>query len=193
MYTPDYPLETARLLIRPVTDADVDDLYAYYHLPDVVRYLPWTVRTREDTLEVIQKRKTTVYLGKEGDTLALGVELKETGKLIGEVFLFWRNEESQQGELGFVFHPDFHGQGYAQEAAERMLAVGFEEMGWHRIYGGLDSRNTPSARLLTRLGMRQEAHFIGNKLFKGEWNEEFIYAILREEWLSRRGAVASTK
>ncbi len=190
MYTPAYPLETARLVIRPVTDADLEDLFAYHQLPPVVAYLPWTVQTREGVREVIEKRKTTVYLDKEGDTLALGVALRETNRLIGEVFLFWRSEPNQQGELGFVFHPDFHGRGYAREAAERMLAVGFADMGWHRIFGGCDSRNTASARLLERLGMRREAHFIGNQLFKGEWNEQLIYALLRDEWLAHQATSA---
>ncbi len=185
MYCPSFPLETARLLIRPVADADLDDLCAYHRLPEVVAYLPWTVQTREETREVIEKRKTTVYLDKEGDALALGVALKETGRLIGEMFLFWRSEPNQQGELGFVFHPDFHGRGYAREAAERMLAVGFEDLRWHRIFALCDTRNTASARLLERLGMRQEAHFKGSKLFKGEWNEELIYAVRRDEWLAR--------
>ena len=186
MYTPAYPLETARLVIRPLTDGDVDDLYAYHRLPPIVAYLPWPVRTREQTREVLETRKTAIVLDKEGDALCLGVALRESNRVIGEMFLFWRSEANQQGELGFVFHPAFHGHGYAREAAERMLAVGFEDMGWHRIFGGCDSRNAASARLMERLGMRREAHFIGNKIFKGEWNEEFVYAMLREEWLERR-------
>ena len=186
MFTPAYPLETARLVIRPLTDADLDDLHAYHQLPQAVAYLPWPVRGREDTRVVLETRKTAVYLEKEGDALCLGVALRESNRVIGEVFLFWRSEPNRQGELGFVFHPAFHGHGYAREAAELMLAVGFEDMAWHRIFGRCDSRNTASARLMERLGMRQEAHFIGNQIFKGAWNEELVYAMLREEWLGRQ-------
>ena len=184
MYLPTYPLETARLLIRPLADDDLDDLHAYHRLPEIVAYLPWPVRSREETQAVIETRKTTVCLDKEGDALCLGAALRESNRVIGELFLFWRSELNRQGELGFVFNPAFHGHGYAREAAEMMLAVGFEDLAWHRIFGRCDARNTASARLMERLGMRKEAHFVGNQIFKGAWNEEIVYAMLREEWLA---------
>ena len=187
-FTPQYPLETARLVIRPLTDADLDDMHAYHQLPEAVRYLPWPERTREETRGVLETRKAAVGLDKEGDALCLGAALRESNRVIGEMFLFWRSEANRQGELGFVFHPAYHGRGYAREAAERMLAVGFEDIGWHRIFGRCDSRNAASARLMARLGMRREAHFIGNQMFKGEWNEELVYALMRDEWLARSSA-----
>ena len=49
-----------------------------------------------------------------------------------------------------------------------------------------DPRNLPSARLLARLGMRCEAHFVHNELFKGEWGDELVYAILEHEWTASR-------
>jgi RimJ/RimL family protein N-acetyltransferase len=186
MYTPKYPLETARLFIRPLTEADLDDVYAYHQLPEATAYLPWPERSREATREVLVARQLTVSLEGEGSSLALGAALRETNQVIGEMFLFWRSEPNRQGELGFVFHPAFQGRGYAQEAAECMLTIGFGAMNWHRIFGRCDSRNAASARLMSRLGMRQEAHFIGNQLFKGEWNEELVFAILRQEWVARQ-------
>ena len=59
--------------------------------------------------------------------------------------------------------------GYAFEASQAMLRLGFQGLGLHRIAGRLDSRNTSSARLLERLGMRREAHFVENEHVKGEW------------------------
>jgi RimJ/RimL family protein N-acetyltransferase len=88
--------------------------------------------------------------------------LPETGALIGDVVLFLRGEEHRQGEIGYVFHPDYGGWGYATEAARALLGLGFEHYGLHRIVGRLDARNTASARVLERLGMRREAHFVQN-------------------------------
>jgi len=67
-----------------------------------------------------------------------------------------------------------------------MLRLGFDELGLHRIIGRCDARNTASARLMERLGMRQEAHFRENERFKGEWGDELIYAMLAREWTERR-------
>jgi RimJ/RimL family protein N-acetyltransferase len=89
------------------------------------------------------------------------------------------------GELGFIFHPDHSGRGYAIEAAGVVLGVAFGEFGLHRVTGSCDARNLASARLMERLGMRREAHFHSNEYVKDEWCDELVYAILREEWVVR--------
>ena len=89
------------------------------------------------------------------------------------------------GELGFIFHPDHSGRGYAIEAARVVLDVAFGEFGLHRVTGSCDARNLASARLMERLGMRREAHFRSNEYVKDEWCDELVYAILREEWVVR--------
>jgi len=113
---------------------------------------------------------------------------RESGKVIGEVGLKWLSREHRQGEIGFIFNSDYQGRGLATEAAEVMLRRGFDELGLHRIIGSCTPQNASSARLLERLGMRQEAHFIHNEIVKGEWGEELIYAMLDHEWRSRRPA-----
>ena len=52
----------------------------------------------------------------------------------------------------------------------------------HRVFGQIDARNTASARVLERLGMRREAHLVENEWVKGEWTDEVIYAVLAAEW-----------
>lgn len=63
-----------------------------------------------------------------------------------------------------------------------MLRLGFDGLNLHRITGRLDARNTASARVLEKLGMRREAHLIDNEHVKGEWASELIYAMLAREW-----------
>ena len=65
-----------------------------------------------------------------------------------------------------------------------MLQLGFDGLGLHRIIGRLDARNAPSAAVLQRIGMRQEAHLRENESFKGEWTDELDFAILASEWRS---------
>ena len=66
-----------------------------------------------------------------------------------------------------------------------MLALGFDHFGLHRIAARADARNTASIGVMKRLGMRQEAHFVHNEIFKGEWGDEVIHAILATEWHRR--------
>ena len=109
--------------------------------------------------------------------------------MVGEAGLKLISRESRQGEIGFLFHPDYHGRGLATEAAESLLSLGFGTIGWHRIIGSCDARNHPSARLMERIGMRQEARFVHNQIVKGRWADELVYAILDHEWRARKPSV----
>jgi RimJ/RimL family protein N-acetyltransferase len=177
---------TARLILRPYTPGDLDALHAIESRPDVARYLYWRERDRAQARESLRRKIEATALDKDGDSLTLAATLPPDGRLIGDVQLNLLSREHRQGEIGYVFHPDHGGRGYATEAAEAMLRIGFEEAGLHRVIGRLDGRNTASARLLERLGMRREAHFVENEIVKGEWTDELVYAILATEWRARR-------
>src|SRR5262249_37573666 len=106
----------------------------------------------------------------------------ESGKPVGDVALNWSSAEHRAGEIGFIVDPTRQRRGYATEASRAMLRWAFEDFGLHRVVGRLDARNTASARVLERLGMRLEAHHVENEWVKGEWQSELQYAILRREW-----------
>ena len=187
---PDFPLTTDRLRLRPFTRGDVDAVFGYRGREDVARYLFDPPLSREECALAIQQRTAQTGFAEEGDRIVLAVETLDDGKLVGEVSLIWRSVEARQGEMGWIFHPAFQGRGYASEAANAMLDLGFTAGDLHRIFARCDARNEPSWRLMERLGMRREAHFREHALFKGGWDEEFYYAILRKEWLSLRHSVA---
>jgi RimJ/RimL family protein N-acetyltransferase len=186
MPLPAYPLVTRRLLLRPFTMDDLADLHAIQSRPDVTRYLLWEPRSLAEVREVLAKRARATTLDEEGDTLNLAMILPESGALVGDVSFHWISAEHLQGEIGFVLHPDHHGQGFAGEGGAVMLRLGFENLGLHRIVGRCDARNTASAKVLERLGMRREAHFRQNEIIKGEWTDELVYAMLADEWPEAR-------
>ncbi len=70
-----------------------------------------------------------------------------------------------------------------------MLGLAFGEMGLHRVFAELDPRNASSIALCRRLGMRHEAHFVENMMFKGEWADTDIFAMLAREWTTRASGV----
>jgi RimJ/RimL family protein N-acetyltransferase len=188
VFRPERPLETARLTLRPFAPGDFDDLYAYHSRPDVARYLHWEARDRTQVREALARQCDEIALIAEGDWLTFAVVWREAGKVIGEAGLELISLGSRQGEIGFVFHPDYQGRGLATEAAEALLWLGFDTIGWHRITGSCDARNHRSARLMERVGMRQEARFVHSQIVKGEWADELVYAILDHEWRARKPA-----
>jgi RimJ/RimL family protein N-acetyltransferase len=186
MFRPEQALGTARLTLRSFAPDDFDDLYAYQSRPDVARYLRWDARDHAQVREALVRQREETALSAEGDWLTFAVVWRETGAMVGEIGLKLTSRENRQGEIGFVFNPDYHGRGLATEAAESMLMLGFDTIGWHRITGSCDARNHPSARLMERIGMRQEAHFLHNQIVKGQWADELVYAILDHEWRARK-------
>ena len=191
MLRPSYPIATERLLLRPFAPDDLDALIAIHGDPGVVRYLYWDVRDRDELRGVLEEKAGRTALAKAGDALNLAAVTADTGELVGDMTLFWHSEEHRAGEVGYMIDPAQQGRGYATEAARAMLRLGFEELGLHRITGRIDARNTASARVLERLGMRREAHLVENELVKGEWTDEVVDAMLDREWAAQAATPAS--
>jgi RimJ/RimL family protein N-acetyltransferase len=186
---PDYPIETERLLLRPLDPAtDVEALLAYQSRPDVCRYIPYEPRTREQLVERLSDpARNRSTLEEAGQVVSLAVVERATGTLVGDVILFWHSAEHRGGEIGYVLNPDHTGRGYATEAARALLALAFDGLGLHRVIGRIDARNHASAAVLRRLGMRQEAVLVDNEWFKGEWTTEIDFAVLEDEWRAGSG------
>lgn len=144
--------------MRPFAEDDLDALHAMHSRPDVARFLYWGPRTREEVHAALEKKVKSSIIASEGDVLALAAVLRETGEVIGDFDLQWLSEEHGQGEIGFIVHPDHQGRGYATEACRVLLRLAFEDLKLHRVVGRLEARNTASARVLEKLGMRREAH-----------------------------------
>jgi RimJ/RimL family protein N-acetyltransferase len=184
----DYPVLTDRLALRPHRTGDLDDLLRYHSDPEVVRYIPWPVRTREETAAALESRTRQGEVTAEGDWLVLAVQLRDDrgladgGRVIGEVLLKFDSEKDARGELGYAIARDAEGNGYATEAARAVLALAFDRFSLHRVIARLDARNRASAALLERLGMRREAHFVQDEFFKGEWTDTLVYALLAAEY-----------
>ncbi len=184
-----YPLRTARLRLRPFEMSDLSALHALYGREDVNRYLLWGAQTLDEARAMLDRIMPMTAIGPDADRLRLAVCLPDpegrAGPVIGDFSLWRTSAEHNQAEIGFVLHPDHHGNGYALEAMTEILRLAFGDGGFHRVVGRCDARNAPSAHLMERLGMRREAHFVENEYGKGEWTDELVYAILDREWRAR--------
>jgi len=173
-WTPVLPIRTDRLLLRAHTPADLDDLLQFHSDPEVVRYLPWPIRSVDETRFALLAKVPQGRVDTEGQWLVLAMQLADTGQVIGEVVL--KCESETQGEVGFALHSGFQRAGYGFEAAHTMLSLGFGELGLHRITATLDARNAASAALLGKLGMSM-GPVVPDRPFKGERVDELHYAI----------------
>lgn len=177
-------MNTERLTIRRFTPEDWKDLHEYLTLEEVVKYEPYNAYSLEECKEEALKRSRNEAFW--------AVCLTENNKLIGNLYFEQQEpKEFMTWEIGYVFNPAYYGKGYATEACIKMLHYAFESLGARRVIGCCNPENEASWRLLERLSMRREGHFLKHVYFKKTpegnpiWHDGYHYAILAEEWLKR--------
>lgn len=176
------PIETDHLRLRQFERGDVDAVSAYYALPSSQRYAYRTARYSTDVADLVSAMRNQVSLQRPGDTLTLAMVRKGDSHLIGQVSLQWSDATAGQGEVRFIIHPAFSGQGYMTEALSAIFDLAFDQFRIHRLMVRCDGRSHHSIKLMQSLGMRLEAHYREHALFQGEWDEELHFAILDREW-----------
>lgn len=148
------PRETERLRLRAYEPRDIEDYADMQTDPEVVRFLPrWPLRTREESAVHFQRRLNQNMLRKAGDFLALALEQKGTGKVIGDVGLLLREEDPLAAEVSWILNTDYRRLGYAHEAALSLVDFAYDR-GIKDLTAVIVSGNEPSIRLATKLGLR---------------------------------------
>ncbi len=145
-------LETPRLILRPITQEDADDMYAYSRDPETSRYLLWEPHTSRDTTVSHIRQLLRQY--KAHSFFDWAIVDKESGHMIGTVGFTRLSALQYVGELGYVLSPAFHRQRIAPEAAERVIAFGFQNLLLKSIVCRIMEDNVPSRKVAGRMGFR---------------------------------------
>lgn len=178
---------TDRLTLRPMTLDDAGAIYSYRSIPEVNTYTYTPVWTSmEKAIAHVEKHVPMVTNSSSGFGNWMVVR-NDTGDVIGDVFLNRDAEMRGATEIGYMFHPDHAGHGFATEAVRSVLRIGFEKWGEHRIYARVDEENIASVKVCQKLGMRQEARLIENDMRDDVWSNELIFAMLDREWAALSG------
>jgi aminoglycoside 6'-N-acetyltransferase len=175
-------LTADRLRLRRFTPADLDDFVAYRSIPEIARYQSWDAPYPREEAERFIAELAAQHPDTTGEWFQFAIELRATGQLMGDCAAAPQGDDPRIVEVGFTLAPGFHGHGYATEAARALLDYLFVARRKHRVIADCDARNTASARVLERLGMRQEGHLRQSTWAKGEWTDDLLYAILAAEW-----------
>jgi aminoglycoside 6'-N-acetyltransferase len=175
-------LTTDRLLLRPFRPPDAAAFSDYRSDPAVAQYQGWDAPFSLEDADQFIAHMESVVPASPGNWYQLAIQKKGDSVLIGDCAFCVRAEDGQQARIGYTLARPHQDRGYATEAVSRLLAYLFEEIGLHRVTALCDVENSASFRLLERLGMRREAHFIENAWFKNRWSSEYEYALLAREW-----------
>lgn len=172
-------IETKRLVLRNFNEKDVDDFFEYMSLESTAKYEDFEPFTYDECVDSIKRRM------KMNNVMA--VVLKENNKLIGDVN-FSKDDDDPTYEIGYDFNEKFSNQGYATEACIAMVDYIFNKLNGRRVLAECNDDNIKSIKLLERIGMRREGHFIEDITFKNDsennpiYVNSYLYAILKKEW-----------
>jgi RimJ/RimL family protein N-acetyltransferase len=180
-------LTTERLRLRWMDERDVVAHFAVFSDPEVTRYwsgAPWT-----DIAQSAEAIAATMAAYADGSGLRFGVELLESGELIGNVSLHHFVEQNRRCDIGYALASLHWGKGYVTEALEALIRYGFEVLDLNRIEADIDPLNAASARVLEKLGFRKEGYMPERWIVNGETADTAFYGLLRRYWEQARARV----
>ena len=167
-------LETNRLILRDFTPEDFSLLHEILSDAETMKHYPHPFQP-EDTKNWIKRNRTRYATDGFG---LWAVELKETGKLIGDCGITMQNIHGNLvPEIGYHINKKYQKQGYATEAAAACMKYAFQELGFPKIYSYMKYTNEASARVAIKNGMQfvEKYEDAVNTITK-------VYAISRHEW-----------
>jgi RimJ/RimL family protein N-acetyltransferase len=169
-------LTSARLSIRPFRAEDAQTLADYRSDPDVARYQGWTT-----PFPVEAAARTIAEMTDPAEPGWFQYAIDRDGTVLGDIGVN-THENLMQADLGYTLATAHQGCGYATEAVQRMLRHLFLDRGLHRVSAECDARNERSAKLLARLGFRQEGHRVQHSWVKGEWTDDLLFGLLASDF-----------
>ena len=188
----DLSINTARLSLRPLVEADADDLFAIFGDPRVMRY--WSTPVWTDHAQALRMVAADRDALTRREDLRLGLVLHETGRVVGTASLFRIDAGNRRAEIGYALAADQQGAGLMNEALQALVdlafnheaGAAFDDLRLHRLEADIDPRNTASAASLTRLGFQLEGTLRERWQVGGEVSDSGVYGLLRPDWLARR-------
>ncbi len=169
----DFPeIKTERLLLRQISEDDIEYIYKGLSDPEVIRYYEVSFKTREETRE---QMKWFADLEKNGTGNWWAV-CSADNLFYGAGGLNGLSREHKKAEIGFWLLPDFWGKGIMKEGMDLILNYGFHTLDLHRIEGFVESRNSNCIKVMRKLGFELEGTMRDCEIKNGEFISLEIYA-----------------
>ena len=160
-------IETERLILRPLTLADAEDVFEWVGDPIVNRYMPYPLY---QNVEQVRKWIQSI----DPEHYEFGFQLKETGKVIGAGSIGLNDENMH--ELGYNINRAYWGRGYATEASKAMIQWAYEHLNARNFAAAHVTANTASGNVLRKCGFQfakygQYGRFDGSEMFDATFLE----------------------
>lgn len=180
-----WPRRTDRLELRPARSEDADAVWPWYRLPEVQEWTTTLSLTLEAHQQWWERSLDSSIVGiLDGRIVASGKVQRQDAWSQADVV---GQARGQQAELGWVLDPAVQGRGLGTEFAAALLDIAVDGLGVRRVEASCFAENLASRRVMEKIGMRCEGHFIEESLHRsGRWLDAMAFAILAHEHRGRR-------
>lgn len=173
------PLETRRLLLRPMCLADAGDMFRNWTGDaEAARYVSWEPHASEADSRAYLEGVVAGY--SQPNYYNWGIVFEET--LIGSVGVARMSEADLNCEAGYCLGRRWWGRGIATEALRALVDFLFAQVNFHRVAAVHDPDNPASGRVMQKAGMVREGVLRQQRFLKGRFVDTVVYSILRDEW-----------
>ncbi|HEU4508260.1 MAG TPA: GNAT family N-acetyltransferase [Pyrinomonadaceae bacterium] len=173
-------ITTPRVVLRWISEDDIDGLYAIFSDPQVMRY--WSSGPLENREAAVELQREIADSNEKETIIKWGVALRDSNLVIGTATLFHLNLDNERAEIGYAMGREHWGKGYMNEALTALVRHAFDVMNLRRLEADVDPRNAASIRTLERLGFQREGYLRERWHVCGEIQDALFYGLLRREW-----------
>lgn len=171
-----------KVILRPLSEADIEDFLAYRSDPLVCRYQGFEPYTKEKAIAFLQTHNW-IDLQRKGEWMQMAIVGQQDGDLLGDAALRFLEYQPQIAEVGCTLSQRYQGQGFAHSAMQLLLSSIFKQTNVHKVNALMDERNTAAVHLVEKLGFKREAHFRQSYFDKIDdaWMGEYQYGLIKSE------------
>jgi [ribosomal protein S5]-alanine N-acetyltransferase len=173
-------LETKRLLLMEFVKNDSEELFKMRTDERVLKYLDRDPHKSVTESELMIEGMIKTYNSKEGINWI--IRNKETVNVIGYIGYWRMRKEDIRAEIGYAMKPEYWGNGYMQEALNKVIEFGFNEFCLHSIEANVNPDNASSIKLLEKFGFKKEAYFKEDYFYNGKFCDSVIYSLLETDF-----------
>lgn len=173
-------LITQRLILREFRPVDFEAVREYESQPEMYRFekaIP-----DDEAIKAHLEQMLAWSCEKPRTHYGFAITIKPDEIVRGQITLALNIADIREWEIGWKVHYRYWGNGYATEAARRVLAFAFEELHAHRVVAFCNVANTASTRIMEKIGMLQDGRLRETRWWKGRWQDEYVFGILDRDW-----------
>ena len=174
-------IESKRLILTEVTWDDIEDIHTLHSIPEVDEFntlgIPKNIAETRDVMRPIIEEQNSPELKQ----LSWSIAIKEPYEFIGIAGMNLSAKKYSRGEIYYKLLPKHWGQGFATEVSKVLIKFGFEELKLHIVGAGVATNNLQSIKVLEKSGMTREGLRRKVLPIRGEWVDNYEYAILEDD------------